>query len=586
MNWKVFAATGVLALGLILPTAAAVPEAESLPAETVPLVESKIPAEETGLPQQPEVVTAYGEAELFQAGSFIGPYTIPGEVQLMDSTEQELYDLILEGLDRMEAKIDISEAKIAVTASGGYIDSTCAGYQTFKTTYEKVVNDHPELYYVRGLSGASATSSGSSLYLTTVTPLYDTSYAYDRNTFNEKVDEIVAMAEGMTELEAVLFFHDHLVTTTAYSRPIPASPNPCYNAYGALVNGEAVCQGYALAYKLLLNRAGIECITVSSSILNHMWNAVQLSGDSNWYYVDVTWDDPTGDKLGQCRHNNFLLSETGLRGTNHTSNDWTFNPSNDASIKYESGWAFNGVDTALYRWEGGYYYIENQYINTNTISGAARLYYSPLKLTSTNQKLITTIDGGNFYTTEGVFSAIWLEGKAYCLGNFHGNIACIDLDTGVANVMEAVSNSQSSGLLHNAVNNTIEVWSDMDNNGDRELLSSFEIKSYPPEWDNTNKDTTAIVGTAWDGGTLQIGLVWAGDFDDAPLLLAAFYQKNGKLLAVRDITITDDLSRGLHVLTLESSEIPDGYTRASLFLLDGDGALKPLVQQTAISEAA
>ena len=94
------------------------------------------------------------------------------------------------------------------------------------------------------------------------------------------------------------------------------------------------------------------------------------------------------------------------------------------------------------------------------------------------------------------------------------------------------------------------------------------------------------MGTAWDGGTLQIGLVWAGDFDDAPLLLAAFYQKNGKLLAVRDITITDDLSRGLHVLTLESSEIPDGYTRASLFLLDGDGALKPLVQQTAISEAA
>ena len=131
MNWKVFAATGVLALGLILPTAAAVPEAESLPAETVPLVESEIPAGETGLPQQPEVVTAYGEAELFQAGSFIGPYTIPGEVQLMDSTEQELYDLILEGLDRMEAKIDISEAKIAVTASGGYIDSTCAGYQTF-----------------------------------------------------------------------------------------------------------------------------------------------------------------------------------------------------------------------------------------------------------------------------------------------------------------------------------------------------------------------------------------------------------------------------------------------------------------------
>ena len=58
------------------------------------------------------------------------------------------------------------------------------------------------------------------------------------------------------------------------------------------MNHVAVCLGYATTFQLLMDMAGVECITVvgasSSSQEDHGWNMVRLNG--NWYCVDVTWD--------------------------------------------------------------------------------------------------------------------------------------------------------------------------------------------------------------------------------------------------------------------------------------------------------
>lgn len=71
-------------------------------------------------------------------------------------------------------------------------------------------------------------------------------------------------------------------------------------AYGALVNGKAVCGGYAKAFKAVLDRLDIPCVCVqgysrssaSSEYVAHMWNAVKLEGQ--WYAVDPTWNDTAG----------------------------------------------------------------------------------------------------------------------------------------------------------------------------------------------------------------------------------------------------------------------------------------------------
>lgn len=60
-----------------------------------------------------------------------------------------------------------------------------------------------------------------------------------------------------------------------------------YNVRGAGI-GEAVCDGYAKAYTMLLTAARIESYRVNTA--NHAWNVVKV--DDNYYQVDVTWDDP------------------------------------------------------------------------------------------------------------------------------------------------------------------------------------------------------------------------------------------------------------------------------------------------------
>lgn len=61
------------------------------------------------------------------------------------------------------------------------------------------------------------------------------------------------------------------------------------NAYGALVEREALCQGYASAFQLLSRMAGLHVRTVSGYLngnIPHAWNVIELEG--NWYQVDCS----------------------------------------------------------------------------------------------------------------------------------------------------------------------------------------------------------------------------------------------------------------------------------------------------------
>lgn len=73
------------------------------------------------------------------------------------------------------------------------------------------------------------------------------------------------------------------------------------SAYGPLVKGKALCGGYAMAYKAVMDRLGIPCALIYGNVSDgnggfatHMWNAVKVS--ELWYGVDVTWND-TENKL-------------------------------------------------------------------------------------------------------------------------------------------------------------------------------------------------------------------------------------------------------------------------------------------------
>lgn len=92
-----------------------------------------------------------------------------------------------------------------------------------------------------------------------------------------------------------------------------------HNAYGALVEGLAVCDGFACAFALLAQRLGFRCTTVtgegiapSGGRFPHAWNIV-AAGDA-YYHLDVTWDKNRESKGGDYSYEYFCLddSEAGL----------------------------------------------------------------------------------------------------------------------------------------------------------------------------------------------------------------------------------------------------------------------------------
>lgn len=112
---------------------------------------------------------------------------------------------------------------------------------------------------------------------------------------------------GSSRYEKLKSIHDALAGRVTYdydavsyyekNQTVTGSIMQSFTAYGALVNGKAVCQGYAEAFKLLCDKQGIPCIVVvgtgvvsASESGSHMWNAVKME-DGSWYNVDVTWDD-------------------------------------------------------------------------------------------------------------------------------------------------------------------------------------------------------------------------------------------------------------------------------------------------------
>ncbi|WP_026658430.1 InlB B-repeat-containing protein [Butyrivibrio sp. AC2005] len=91
-----------------------------------------------------------------------------------------------------------------------------------------------------------------------------------------------------------LIIHDAIMEKMEYNYDALNHRYPnhvCHTSYGAFVELLPVCDGYAKALKMLLNKAGIECHIVAGlgNGGGHAWNIVKLGND--YYEVDVTWDD-------------------------------------------------------------------------------------------------------------------------------------------------------------------------------------------------------------------------------------------------------------------------------------------------------
>lgn len=109
----------------------------------------------------------------------------------------------------------------------------------------------------------------------------------------------------------------------------------CHFAHAALIGHNAVCDGWSLAYKYLLDRVGVASAVVwgqagdaENPAGNHAWNVVdiadKLGGCHRWSHVDVTWDG-TCSAPGVVSHGNFGLNRRQAAAT-HTVESPGFDP--------------------------------------------------------------------------------------------------------------------------------------------------------------------------------------------------------------------------------------------------------------------
>lgn len=96
-----------------------------------------------------------------------------------------------------------------------------------------------------------------------------------------------------TDGEKELYFHDQICNLVTYSKNLDS--RIIHTSYGALVEKEAVCDGYAKAMALLCRLSNIECSVVSGMSYNgdttgfHSWNIMKIY--NTYTLSDLTWND-------------------------------------------------------------------------------------------------------------------------------------------------------------------------------------------------------------------------------------------------------------------------------------------------------
>ncbi|PKM55416.1 MAG: hypothetical protein CVV00_03900 [Firmicutes bacterium HGW-Firmicutes-5] len=150
------------------------------------------------------------------------------------------------------------------------------------------MKDYPGYY--SAVSSTESATSDVSLSLRVNYKITKTEFDTSLKKAEAILDEIIQ--DGMTPFEKILAIHDYLVDHIVYTKDIEAGEEYIYTMYGALIYGDAVCQGYAEAFHYLSTMVGLETIIIQGTAGGqaHAWNLVQL--EEEWYHVDVTWDDP------------------------------------------------------------------------------------------------------------------------------------------------------------------------------------------------------------------------------------------------------------------------------------------------------
>ncbi len=238
------------------------------------------------------------------------------QYQHLSKDQQHCYGLLYTTVtDAIDTDATVEDGDGEVCPGVRVIMDTDLDKEEMSQLYEAFLMDNPQFFFLdRVYSLEGHEKDGEAVYDTLLVrftlSLKNRQAAIQE--LNEVVTDIVSQCPNTDdEYEIEKFFYDHLIDSCTYDKDAANSNSSMYeesySAYGALVEGRAVCEGYAKAMQLLLHRASITATVVMGQSLedreSHMWNLVKINGA--YYYIDATWDD--NDSFPQYTYFNITL---------------------------------------------------------------------------------------------------------------------------------------------------------------------------------------------------------------------------------------------------------------------------------------
>lgn len=196
--------------------------------------------------------------------------------------------------------------------------------QDFFIAYTAIRQDHPELFWLA--TNRSISERDGNYYLQS--PSAGWAKKWTEEEFKAKKDEFNREADKFLEgfnkewsvdmqLWWILERLDHKV------KYVKGNPNS-HSTDGAIVSKGAVCEGIAMAYKHLIEKAQVpveavvQLVGIGSPLggtsEHHAWNAVKIEG--SWYFTDPTWVVSSSDSPDYYNYLNVQYKD--FKDTHHS----------------------------------------------------------------------------------------------------------------------------------------------------------------------------------------------------------------------------------------------------------------------------
>ena len=238
-------------------------------------------------------------------------YFISNEISSLNPIYK--YELFYYNLLTVKEQLLYDGLKEAVTNYSDRTETLPAKYSDdeFSRVTEYFIADNPQCFYV----DFENISLQNSIYKTSLKIEYlfaPETIGQVKEELNAAINEAVAGAALFAaDEEKEIYLHDYLLDKCSHAEPLTDAGKYVYNtAYGALVLGRAYSGGYALAFKMLLEKCGIynNIVFGETESGRHIWNTVYI--DDKFYHTDSAWNDAELEFAPDIRfHGYFNLSD-------------------------------------------------------------------------------------------------------------------------------------------------------------------------------------------------------------------------------------------------------------------------------------